>query len=98
MRGLNVVIIFVTIVVIWRIMTMDNDRAMESKKEYSAGKKVKSILYYTPFFDMKDFGFGYGEMPFIKNECPVSNCFTTSDKRYFSKYHVPTYLICLQIT
>ena len=41
---------------------------------------VKKILFYTPFFSMKDWGFGFGQKPFER--CPVSNCLTTNDRSY----------------
>ena len=50
----------------------------------SAAKKTKKILYFTPFFDLKDFGFG--QKPFIERGCPVSNCFTTNNRSLLSKF------------
>ena len=47
---------------------------------------TKSILYFTSFFDMKDFGFGFGQSPFIEKGCPVTNCFATDNKTLYSKY------------
>jgi alpha-1,3-fucosyltransferase len=41
---------------------------------------VKLILFWTPFFKVKDFGFGSGRKAFINAECPVNNCATTSDR------------------
>ena len=52
----------------------------------SAAKKTKKILYFTPFFDLKDFGFG--QKPFIERGCPVSNCFTTNNRSLLSKFEL----------
>jgi len=41
---------------------------------------VKSVLFYTPFFHMTDWEFGFGQKPFRDFECPVTNCFTTNDR------------------
>ena len=56
------------------------------KSEEKVTKSTKSILYFTSFFGMKDFGFGFGQLPFIKKGCPVTNCFATDNKTLFSKY------------
>ena len=39
---------------------------------------LKKILFYTPYFYMKDWGFGFGQEPFKR--CPVSNCYTTNNR------------------
>ena len=44
------------------------------------GKSYRKILYYNSFFDMKDFQFGFGTEPFIRYNCPVTNCWATGDK------------------
>jgi alpha-1,3-fucosyltransferase len=42
---------------------------------------VKRILFWTPFFGVKDYEFGMGRDAFInKAKCPVSNCETTTDR------------------
>lgn len=39
------------------------------------------ILFWTPFFDWKDFQFGLGQEPFIRAGCRFTNCLTTDDRR-----------------
>ena len=56
------------------------------KSEEKVTNSTKSILYFTSFFDMKDFGFGFGQSPFIEKGCPVTNCFATDNKTLYSKY------------
>jgi len=41
---------------------------------------VKRILLWTPFFGVKDYGFGIGRDAFIRANCPVNNCMTTPDR------------------
>ena len=48
-------------------------------------KSLKKILFYTPFFSKKGYAFGFGNEPFIKNGCSVTNCFTTNDRELLSK-------------
>jgi hypothetical protein len=36
-------------------------------------RRVKMILFWTSFYQMKDFGFGLGRNPFIQAECRVTN-------------------------
>ena len=43
-------------------------------------KKNKLILFWTPYYDRKDFTFGFGREPFIKAGCKVDNCETTADR------------------
>ena len=47
-----------------------------SKTKLSAPKR---ILFYTSYFSMKDWLFGFGQKPF--ENCPVSNCLTTDDRK-----------------
>lgn len=39
---------------------------------------LKYILYWTKYWNMDDFAFGFGSENF--KYCPVKNCFTTKDK------------------
>ena len=39
----------------------------------------KKILYYTNFFGMRDWKFGFGNKAFVSNQCPEQNCFITRD-------------------
>ena len=39
--------------------------------------RVKRILFFTPFFGMADWGFGFGSEPF--EQCPSKNCFVTNE-------------------
>ena len=40
--------------------------------------KPRKIIYWTHFYGHRDFEFGFGQEPFIKAGCPVTNCITTS--------------------
>ena len=42
---------------------------------------MKKILFYTPFFSRNDYSFGFGHEPFLNNNCSVSNCITTNNKK-----------------
>merc|ERR1712016_156562 len=59
---------------------------LDKSEEKVTTNSTKSILYFTSFFNMKDFGFGFGQSPFIEKGCPVTNCFATDNKTLFSKY------------
>lgn len=41
---------------------------------------MKTILFWTTFFGSKDFHFGFGQQPFHRLQCSVSNCETTDNK------------------
>ena len=47
---------------------------------------TKTILVYTPYFHMKDWDFGFGQEPFVRHKCPVTNCFVTNERRYLPHY------------
>ena len=49
-------------------------------------RNMKNILFYTPFFSKKDYAFGFGNKPFVQNDCLVTNCFTTNDRQLLSKF------------
>ena len=57
---------------------------VEEKKEI-ATNLTKKILYFTSYFHMKDFQFGFGQKPFFEKGCPVTNCFATNNKTLLSK-------------
>ena len=59
---------------------------IELLKLDKSSKSVKKILFYTPFFSNKDYAFGFGNKPFVQNDCPVTNCFTTSDRQLLGKF------------
>jgi hypothetical protein len=45
-------------------------------------KVVKKILYWNLFFGWPDFRYGLGKSkPFVKNNCPVTNCEVFNDKK-----------------
>ena len=50
----------------------------------SAEKRVKRILFWTTYFDWKDFEFGMGQEPFVRAGCRVTNCMTTNDRRFLN--------------
>ncbi len=41
---------------------------------------AKKILYFTSYFDMKDFAFGFGHEPFVTFNCPVHQCYATNNR------------------
>ena len=51
-----------------------------------SSESVKKILFYEPFFSKKDYAFGFGNKPFVQNDCPVTNCFTTNDRQLLSTF------------
>ena len=59
---------------------------IELLKLDKSSKSVKNILFYTPFFSQKDYAFGFGNKPFVQNDCLVTNCFTTNDRQLLSKF------------
>ena len=62
------------------ISLFKNDNGTNNLAVSDTGSDVKLILFWTPFFGVKDYGFGMGRNAFIKAECPVSNCRTTTDR------------------
>ena len=54
-----------------------NISSAEIDRATNKTQKVKKILFYTPIFNLEDWGFGFGQEPFER--CPVSNCFTTNN-------------------
>ena len=47
--------------------------------------ETKKILYYTPYFTLTDFEFGFGQEPFKELNCPVTNCYATNDRNLLRK-------------
>lgn len=45
-----------------------------------ASSSPKTILFWTPYYDRKDFTFGFGQEPFVKAGCKVTNCIATADR------------------
>ena len=70
---------------------INQDIIYDKKPEYhvrweeKVNKSTKNILFFTPYFHMKDFQFGFGHLPFLEKGCPVTNCFTTNNKTMLSK-------------
>ena len=52
---------------------------VQDTKPFNASA-AKSILYFTSYFDMTDFEFGFGNEPFHRYGCPETNCWTTADR------------------
>lgn len=48
-------------------------------------RSTRLILFWTPYFERADFGFGYGHEPFVSHGCPVNACETTSDRNRLSE-------------
>ena len=51
----------------------------ENATEFSFSQ-AKKILYFTPYFDMEDYEFGFGHSPFLAHNCPVTNCWATNNR------------------
>ena len=81
-------VIWVAAILVYNVFNQEQVGNLTEKvnRFESAAKKTKKILYFTPFFDLKDFGFGFGQQPFIERGCPVSNCFTTNNRSLPSKF------------
>lgn len=46
----------------------------------SPHQTIKRILFWTTYFNWKDFQFGMGQEPFLRAGCRVTNCMTTDDR------------------
>jgi alpha-1,3-fucosyltransferase len=62
------------------IFKNDNSSNNLANPNEIAGYDMKRILFWTPFFGVKDYGFGIGRDAFIHAKCPVNNCMTTTDR------------------
>ena len=47
---------------------------------------AKKILYFTSYFGMHDWRFGFGNQPFLEHKCPVTNCYITNKRDNICKY------------
>jgi hypothetical protein len=54
----------------------------ESLAQFKAAKK---ILFFTSYFHMPNYQFGFGQRPFFDYGCPVTNCYTTNNKSLLRK-------------
>ena len=84
-------VIWVAAILVYNVFNQEQVGNLTEKvnRFESATRKTKKILYFTHFFDLKDFGFGFGQKPqkpFIERGCPVSNCFTTNNRSLLSKF------------
>ncbi len=52
---------------------------------HEASNKIKRILFWTPYFDWKDFKFGIGQDPFVRAGCRITNCLTTYDRSFLNE-------------
>lgn len=48
-------------------------------------KQFKRILFWTSYFDWKDFKFGMGREPFVRAGCRITNCVTTNDRNLLNE-------------
>ncbi len=68
-------------------------------KNASGHARIKTILYYTKFFNLPKYGFGSGQEPFVEH-CKVTNCQATPRKDFFKDmgdfdaaiFHLPNLL------
>ena len=54
---------------------------------------AKKILYFTSYFGMHDWMFGFGNQPFLDHKCPVTNCFITNKRDNICKYNDLLYFL-----
>ena len=68
---------------------MENNVTLKEKyktpAKFEGNDGLKTILFYTPYFHMIDWQFGFGRQPFIDYGCPVTNCFTTNEAKMLGK-------------
>lgn len=77
----------------------NHDQMLVKRLPHAANVTLKTILFYTPFFDLPNYGFGGGQKPFVKN-CQVKNCQGVSKRDYFEDmgdfdavmFHLPNLL------
>ena len=64
-----------------------NDEGSQEKinSEYKF-ETAKKILYFTSYFGMHDWRFGFGNQPFLDHKCPVTNCYITNKRDNICKY------------
>lgn len=72
-RNCNVKYIFVILLLIFQDVQVQNERV-------HLPKEPKRILYWTTFYRNKNMVFGFGQEPFIKAGCPMTNCWATADR------------------
>lgn len=57
-----------------------NSKFIKSNLKSEIYQDAKVILFWNSFFGSADYNFGLGNDPFFMNKCPVSDCFTTTDR------------------
>jgi len=60
-----------------KLLDYTNDEIPMTAYDFDSTKK---ILFFTSFYEWKNFTFGLGNLPFVENRCPVTNCFLTDNK------------------
>lgn len=58
---------------------------LDKSHQIKPTEKLKRILFWTTFFDWKDFQFGIGQEPFYRAGCRFSNCITTDDRTFLNQ-------------
>ena len=95
LRHKHLILIFISSIVIllFYYVSLDSDSVNENviditgvEHEHvgSVGKrrsKLKRILYWNDFYGSKNFGFCCGRGPYLKHNCPNSQCYTSKDRR-----------------
>ena len=56
------------------------DAVIENNTRSTNHKPIKVILYWTGLFASSDMYFGFGQEPFIRAGCKVTNCVATADR------------------
>merc|ERR1719507_961290 len=59
----------------------DSDTSQNRSGQFES---LKKILYFNKYFHLTDWRFGFGQEPFISNNCPVASCYVTDDRRLLS--------------
>lgn len=63
-------------------MRMRNEPEFPSKEQSTDKQDIKSILFYTPFWNQTDFKFGVGAEPFDQKCGGAKRCFATDDRHH----------------
>lgn len=61
-------------------LSKHNNNKENIYSENSSVSSLKTILFFTSFFDAANFQFGFGRKPFLDENCRVDNCFATNNR------------------
>ena len=60
-------------------LTGEDTKKDAINREYKF-ETAKKILFFTSYFGMHDWMFGFGNKPFIDHKCPITNCYITNNR------------------